>query len=67
MELELATNEQLIKELRSRYMASVVIGVRSENIQELDVMLDGPQYMLCGLLHQSLHHVTVGEAEFGDE
>lgn len=52
MNLELATAEQLLSELVTRYTALVVLGVHKEDVDDLTTVVIGPTYMCMGLVHQ---------------
>ncbi len=52
MDLSLATCEELLQELTTRYTALVVTGTHREDVDEITQVVVGPAYMCLGLLNQ---------------
>jgi hypothetical protein len=56
--LELVDTEALLQEVRTRFTGLVVLGVPLDQIDAVVTVMDGPAYMVAGLLHQALCGVT---------
>jgi hypothetical protein len=56
--LELVDTEDLIQEVRKRFAGLVLLGVQPDQIEAVVTVMDGPAYMVAGLLHQALCGVT---------
>jgi hypothetical protein len=56
--LDLVDTEDLIQEVRTRFTGLVLLGVQPDQIDAVFTVMDGPAYMVAGLLHQALCGVT---------
>lgn len=52
MDLNLATCEELLHELCTRYKALVVVGAHIEDVEEMTEVVEGPAYMCLGMINQ---------------
>jgi hypothetical protein len=64
--LELASAEELLRELVTRYTALVVVGVHRESVDEITTVVVGPGYMCRGLVEQ-LSDDLATSVEFPEE
>jgi soluble P-type ATPase len=53
LNLELASAEDLLRELAKRYKALVVVGAHIEDTDDLTTVFVGPAYMCMGLVIQT--------------
>lgn len=56
--LELASVEELLLELKKRYLALIVLGVHAEDFETITEVVDGPMFMCAGLMAQASCELT---------
>lgn len=58
LELGLVDTADLLRELKNRYSAIIVLGAHADNNELETQILDGPAFMIAGLLAQASCQIT---------